>query len=148
MPLKNTENGAALSTKTVPLPQFGDSERGMLGVATSGVEIPFSVTRAFYLYNMPLDAVRGEHAHCDTHQFIICLAGAIDATLWDINGERSTTLASPAMGLYVPPMTWLGLVNRATGTVCLVLASKPYDDADYIRDRDEFSQLIAADIDG
>jgi hypothetical protein len=142
MSIDDTSAGRSGHPEIVKLPQFADAERGALGVAASGTEVPFAIARAFYLYDLPIDAVRGEHAHRDTHQFVICLAGAIKATLWDQAGRRSSVLDSPATGLYVRPKTWLGLVNRSAATVCLVLASKPYDDADYIRDIEEFTRLI------
>jgi WxcM-like, C-terminal len=39
---------------------------------------------------------------------------------------------------------WRELVNFADGTVCLVLASEPYDESDYIRDYDEYARLQAS----
>ena len=128
--------------EVVALPQFAEPGRGALGVAECGASVPFNVTRAFYLYDMPTDAVRGEHAHHETHQFLICLAGAMEATLWDRTGKRSITVDSPAMGLYVRPMIWLTLVNRSPGTICLVLTSTNFEEADYIRDAKEFAGLI------
>ena len=89
--------------------------------------------------------MRGNHAHKKTHQFVVCLAGMIKAMLWDRDGKRSFTLNSPAAGLYVPPMTWLTLVNQSAATVCLVLASTAYEDVDYIRDKDDFVKLMIAE---
>jgi hypothetical protein len=133
------------AVEVVALPQFEEPGRGALGVAECGVSVPFAIARAFYLYDLPADAVRGEHAHRETHQFVICLAGAIEASLWDRDGKRSIVLEHPATGLYVRPMTWLGLVNRSPATVCLVLASDVYDGGDYIRDAQEFAKLISVD---
>ncbi len=142
MSIDDTSAGRSGHPEIVKLPQFANAERGALGVAASGTEVPFAIARTFYLYDLPIDAVRGEHAHRGTHQFVICLSGTIKATLWDRAGKRSSVLDSPSTGLYVQPMTWLRLVNRSATTVCLVLASKPYDDADYILDIEEFARLI------
>jgi hypothetical protein len=131
------------ATGLVALPQFEDAERGSLGVAECGAQVPFAVARAFYLYDLPADAARGGHAHRETQQFLICPAGAMEISLWDRDGRRSITLDSPAMGLYVAPMCWLELSNLSDKTVCLVLASAIYDDADYIRNRAEFTRLMS-----
>ena len=41
------------------------------------------------------------------------------------------------------PGIWVGLRNFSSGSVCLTLASDPYDEADYVRDYDEFLNLTA-----
>ena len=38
-------------------------------------------------------------------------------------------------------MVWRELKNFSSGSVCLVLASAPFDEADYLRDFDEFVRL-------
>ncbi len=134
-----------MAGEVVALPQFAEPGRGALAVAECGETVPFAIARAFYLYDLPADAVRGEHAHRETHQFVICLAGSIEATLWDREGKRSIVLEHPATGLYVRPMTWLRLVNQSPATVCLVLASDAYNDGDYIRDAEEFAGMIGAE---
>ena len=136
------KSSSAPATGLVTLPQFEDAQRGSLGVAECGAQVPFAVARAFYLYDLPAAAVRGGHAHRETKQFLICLAGAMEISLWDQDGRRSITLNSPTTGLYVAPMCWLELANLSDKTVCLVLASAIYDDADYIRNSAEFTRLI------
>jgi hypothetical protein len=130
------------SKEIVDLPQIVELGRGTVGVAECGTSVPFVIARAFYLYDLPANAVRGEHAHRESHQFVICLAGAVKASLWDRDGKRSLDLASPAVGLYVPPMTWLRLENGSPETICLVLASTAYDEADYIRDAKAFKAIL------
>jgi hypothetical protein len=40
----------------------------------------------------------------------------------------------------MPAMTWRELDNFSSGSVCLVLASAPYDESDYYRDYATFKQ--------
>jgi hypothetical protein len=47
------------------------------------------------------------------------------------------------VGLYIPTMVWTELVDFASGTICVVLASKPYDESEYIRDYETFTHEVA-----
>ena len=57
--------------------------------------------------------------------------------------RRTVTLNRSNIGLYVAPGIWVGLRNFSSGSVCLTLASDPYDEADYVRDYDEFLNMTA-----
>ena len=52
-------------------------------------------------------------------------------------------LDHPRLGLYLPPMTWGIQYRYSEGAVLMVLASEPYDPADYIRDYAEFQALVS-----
>jgi hypothetical protein len=117
---------------TVPDP------RGSLTFLEGARHIPFEIKRVFYLYDVPTAESRGAHAHRTLQQVLICLAGSIDVDLDDGFEHRMVHLNRPWMGLYIPPMIWDTETRFAPGTVCLVLASGYYDEADYLRDYDEF----------
>jgi hypothetical protein len=44
-------------------------------------------------------------------------------------------------GVYVPAMMWRRLSNFSTNAVCLIFASRHYDEGDYVRDYDAFCDL-------
>jgi len=46
------------------------------------------------------------------------------------------------MGLYIPALHWRTLDNFSTNSLCLVLASTPYDEADYLYEYTEFQSLL------
>ena len=119
------------------LPKIRDL-RGNLTFIESNRQVPFSIARVFYLYDVPTEADRGAHAHKALHQFLICLAGSFDVDLDDGREKRKVHLNRPWKGLHVPPMIWAAEVNFDPGTVCLVLASAPYDEKDYIRDYQDY----------
>ena len=52
--------------------------------------------------------------------------------------RRRVRLDDPRGGLHSPPGVWRELDSFTDGAVCVVLASMPYDDADYERDYEEF----------
>jgi hypothetical protein len=59
----------------------------------------------------------------------------------DGSERRTVDLRQPHVGLYIPPMVWTELVEFASGTIVVVLASLHYDEPEYIRDYEEFRAL-------
>ncbi len=123
--------------KVIDLPKIEDP-RGNLTFIESTEHIPFNIRRVYYLYDVPGGAHRGGHAHKDLQQLIIAVAGSLDVVLDDGTKKKRIHLNRSYQGLYICPMIWRELDNFSSGSVCLVLASDNYDEADYIRDYDEF----------
>ena len=92
----------------------------------------------YYLYDIPGGESRGAHAHKELKQLIIAASGSFEVTLDDGNVKRTFTLNRPYQGLLVVPGIWRELNNFSSGAVCLVMASLPYDEKDYIRDYAKF----------
>jgi serine acetyltransferase len=112
--------------------------RGSLTVGEFQKDIPFVPKRYFMVFGVPSREVRGEHAHRECHQFLVCVRGTC-AVMAD-DGERrvEVTLDAPHKGIYLPPMTWGVQYKYSPDALLLVFASHPYDAADYIRDYAEF----------
>jgi hypothetical protein len=122
------------------LPKISDP-RGNLSFIEGGRHVPFEVRRVFYLYDVPGGESRAGHALKTCHQFIIAISGAFDVTV-DNGRERSKHhLNRSYFGLYLPPLVWREIDNFSSGSVCLVLASEPYDEAGYVRNLDDFRRL-------
>lgn len=136
-------NGAATvsSCRVIEFPKISD-HRGNLTFIEGGRHVPFDVKRTFYVYDIPSGEHRGAHAHHALHQVIICLSGGMDVYLDDGQEKRTVHLNRPWLGVHVPPMIWAAEGNFDPGTVYVVLASEYYDEADYIRDYDEFVDLV------
>jgi dTDP-4-dehydrorhamnose 3,5-epimerase-like enzyme len=111
--------------------------RGNLSVI-EGNTIPFEIKRVYYLYDIPTASVRGGHAHKNLQQLLVSLSGSFDVVLKDGNSEKVITLNKPNFGLLIPNGIWRELQNFSSGSVCLVLASTEFDEADYIRNFKEF----------
>jgi hypothetical protein len=128
--------------RLLELPKVTD-QRGSLGFAEAGKDIPFGIRRIYYLYDVPTAAQRGGHAHKALHQVLIALHGAVDVTLDDGKDTRTFRLNRPDLGLYVCPMIWRDLSHFSAGAICLVLASEVYDEADYYRDYGVFQSVCS-----
>lgn len=102
------------------------------------LNVPFDVNRIFYTYDIPGGEDRGAHAHKHCHQFIIAASGAFDVVLDDGVNKRTVQLNRPFWGLHVPPGIWASEQSFSSGSICLVLASEPYAEDEYIRNYEEF----------
>ena len=112
--------------------------KGNISVVENGKDIPFDIKRTYYLYDVPGGESRGGHAHKELRQLIIAASGSFTVTLDDGNVKRTFLLNRPYQGLYVVPGIWRTLDDFSSGSVCLVLASHKYDEADYIRNYKEY----------
>ena len=119
------------------LPKVADG-RGNLSIIEENKHIPFKIKRVFYYYDIPGGESRGGHAHKECHQLLIAASGSFEVVLDDGVNRRTVLLNRPFYGLHVPPGIWAEERGFSSGSICLVLASHPYDDADYIRDYDAF----------
>jgi oxalate decarboxylase/phosphoglucose isomerase-like protein (cupin superfamily) len=117
---------------------------GDLAFAEGNKHVPFPIARVFFVYGVPGSAIRGGHAHLELEEAIFCLKGRMDVKLDDGRAQRTFTLVQPRVGIYLPPMMWHDLESFSPGTVYLVLTSAPYDEAHYIRDRDEYLAMVRA----
>lgn len=112
--------------------------KGNISVIENGITVPFDVKRAYYLYDVPGGEARGGHAHLALEQLIIAVSGSFNVKLNDGKVTRTFTLNRPYQGLLVVPGIWRELDDFSSGSVCLVLASHKYDEADYIRDYQDY----------
>jgi dTDP-4-dehydrorhamnose 3,5-epimerase-like enzyme len=127
---------AVANIKILPIPKIQDV-RGNLSVIEGDV-IPFAMKRVYYLYDVPSGAERGGHSHKVQQEFLVALSGSFTVVLTDGKDKISVTLNKPNEGLWIPNGIWRELENFSSGSVCLVIASDIFEEADYIRDYNEF----------
>jgi UDP-2-acetamido-3-amino-2,3-dideoxy-glucuronate N-acetyltransferase len=116
--------------------------RGNLTVGEFESEIPFSPKRYFIVSGVPSGAIRGEHAHKQCHQFLVCAHGQFRLSLDDGITRFETRLDKPNVGFYVPPMIWCRHWQYSTDAALLVFASRTYDPADDIREYGTFLKVL------
>lgn len=118
--------------------------RGSLTVGEFQHQIPFTPKRYFIVFGVPSRETRGEHAHKQCHQFLVCVHGSCAVVADDGQRRVEIRLDSLDMGLYLPPMIWGIQYQYSSDAELLVFASHHYDADDYIRDYDDFVRAKAA----
>lgn len=115
--------------------------RGSLTVGEFDRQVPFTPKRYFMVFGVPSREIRGEHAHHQCHQFLICVRGSCAVMADDGEHKVEVLLDSPDRGIYLPPMTWGVQYKYSADAMLLVFASDYYDNADYIRDYADFIRI-------
>ncbi|MGB3072237.1 MAG: WxcM-like domain-containing protein, partial [Ottowia sp.] len=118
--------------------------RGFLCAAEFDANLPFVPRRCFWVYAVPNQQIRGEHAHRRCAQFLVAVTGRLRVVADDGERREEFWLDRPHLGLYLPPMTWGIQYGYSEDAVLMVLASDPYEPQDYIRDYAEFQHLANA----
>jgi len=116
---------------------LGD-ERGSLIALEVGKQIPFNVKRVYYIFGTKADVARGFHAHKALRQVAFCVSGSCRFVLDDGHKKAEVVLDSPNKGLLIEHMVWREMYDFSENCVLMVLASEHYNEADYIRDYEEF----------
>ena len=116
--------------------------RGNLTVAQGMKDIPFHVARVYWTYDVPSGTSRGGHAHKHCREFVIAVSGSFTVTLDNGHEKKSFLLNHPYQGLLIETDIWRTLDDFSSGAVCLVLDEKTFDEADYIRNYDDFIDYL------
>jgi UDP-2-acetamido-3-amino-2,3-dideoxy-glucuronate N-acetyltransferase len=123
------------------MPRVADI-RGSLTVGEFERSIPFQVRRYFMVFDVPSMETRGEHAHRECHQFLICVRGSCAVVADDGTNRQEFLLDRPDIGIHLPPKVWGIQYKYSADATLLVFASHYYDSSDYIRDYSEFRKLV------
>jgi acetyltransferase-like isoleucine patch superfamily enzyme len=112
--------------------------RGALTFGEYDKHLPFLPRRYFIIFDVPGKEVRGEHAHKNLHQMLVCVKGSCAVVVDNGDIREEIGLDRPSFCLYIPPMIWTTQYKYSADAVLLVLASDVYEPTDYIRDYDEY----------
>lgn len=127
----------ATGARLVDLPRIMDA-RGNLTFVESSQHVPFAIRRAYWIYGVPGGESRGGHGYRRLEEFFIALSGSFRVTIDDGAKTDEVVLNRSYFGLYVPALRWRRLDDFSTNAVCLILASLPFSEDDYVRDREAF----------
>ena len=128
--------------KLLDFPERGD-ERGQLVVVEGMLDIPFEIKRVFYIYGSDSEVVRGQHANRKSEFVLINVAGKSKVRVKDgIGNEAVFPLERPHTGIYLPSIVWKDMYDFSKDSVLLCLSSEHYDADEYIRDYQQFVDII------
>ena len=120
---------------------LGDDRGGLISLEQNQ-DIPFGIKRIYYIFDTQEDVARGFHAHKDLQQVAICVKGSCRFILDNGVQRESVILDKPNIGLFIDSMIWREMHDFIDDCVLMVIANHHYDEADYIRNYDDF--LIAS----
>lgn len=138
----HAHHGSVKGVTLTRLPSFEDL-RGALSALDFAAHVPFAPQRAFFVYDVPSYHTRGEHAHRQCHQFLVCVKGSCKVVTDDAVSRDEWTLDQPNLGLHVPPLVWTVQYKHSPDAVLAVFASHAYDPEDYVREYEEFRALVS-----
>ena len=127
--------------RLVQLPQHVDA-RGQLTFLEGGAHIPFEVKRVFWITDVPTDGMRGGHAHWSCHEVVFPVVGGFEIEVDDGDCCRSIVMDDPSTGILIPAGVWCELRHFDEGTVCVVVASEPYDATGYAHERAAWREMV------
>jgi dTDP-4-dehydrorhamnose 3,5-epimerase-like enzyme len=123
--------------RIIQLPKFLD-ERGNLSFFENDNQIPFTIRRTYWIYDVPGGEKRGGHAYKTQQEFIVALSGSFDVVLDDGKEQKKFSLNRSYCGLYIPRLIWRQIENFSTNSLALIVSDQLYERADYIYDYNEF----------
>lgn len=130
---------------TLEFPMHGDDRGQLIAVEAASDVIPFDVKRVYYIFDTTPGTVRGNHAHQNLRQVLVCVSGACTIVCELPDGLIvEHHLDWPNKALLIEGLVWRQMKNFSKGAVLLVLASEHYDEADYIRNYDDFKNAAKA----
>lgn len=118
---------------------FTDSRGGYL-IPIEFNKLTFIPKRVFTVSDVPQGQIRGDHAHHQTEQLLLCVKGEILVYL-DNGSEKTETLLTNGQSIHIPSMVWDSQKFLTGNEFMLVLASTSYDINDYILDKNMFYKL-------
>lgn len=130
-----------MEVKLYTFPPHGD-DRGQLVAIEENKDLPFDVKRVYYIYDTLPGVRRGFHAHRNLQQILLCVNGSCKIHLDNGFDTAEVVLDKPNEGLYISNDMWREMYDFTPGAVLLVLASEYYDEADYIRNYEDFIKMI------
>lgn len=128
--------------KIIEFNELGDERGNLVVIEGDGFDIPFDIKRVFYIHGSDSAVVRGQHANKETEFLLINVSGSSKVRVDNGLETEIIELNRPRMGLYLSPMLWKDMYDFSKDSVLLVLASKHYDASEYIRDHNEYIQIM------
>jgi dTDP-4-dehydrorhamnose 3,5-epimerase-like enzyme len=127
--------------QTIIFKPLGD-ERGSLVALEANKNVPFDIKRVYCIFGAKEGVSRGFHAHRNLNQVAVCVTGSCRFTLDNGKQREEIVLNDSTKGVLIQNLTWREIHDFSPDCVLMVLASEYFDEADYIRDYDDFLRVV------
>lgn len=125
---------------TIQLNSITDS-RGSLISLEANLTVPFDIKRVYYLFDLT-NSPRGLHAHLELNQLMICINGSCKIKLDDGYIKTEVILNNPSNGVLINKLVWREMSDFSKDCKIIVLASDLYKESDYIRNYNDFINIV------
>ncbi|EAC1339064.1 WxcM-like domain-containing protein [Campylobacter coli] len=130
-----------INCKLINLKYFDDKNSTLIAIEKQ-VNCPFEIKRIFYIFDVPKNTIRGEHANLNSEFFFIVLKGECKIKIDNGKEQKKFILNNPKQGLYIDKMLWKQMYDFSKDCILLVLSNTLYDANEYIRDYNEFLKAV------
>ncbi|EAH8787468.1 WxcM-like domain-containing protein [Campylobacter jejuni] len=130
-----------INCKLINLKYFDDKNSTLIAIEKQ-VNCPFEVKRIFYIFDVPKNTIRGEHANLNSEFLFIALKGECKIKIDNGKEQKNFILNNPKQGLYMDKMLWKQMYDFSKDCILLVLSNTLYDTNEYIRDYNEFLKAV------
>ena len=132
------------NVQPLTLPPHGDERGKLIALEALSEFVPFEIKRSYFIYDTTPGTIRGKHAHRVLQQLLICVSGACTIEYEMPDGTKSECrLDWPDKALLIEGLVWRNMKDFSKDAVLIVFASEHYDEADYIRDYNQFKKECA-----
>lgn len=138
--MSNESKSSVKDCQIIQLPKIED-RRGNLSFIERGNHLTFPIARVYWIYDVPGGQIRVGHAYRQLEEFIVAISGSFDIVVEDGKDTKTFQLNRSYYGLYIPKMIWRTLENFSTNSLGMILASRRYEEEDYLRDYEYFQEL-------
>ena len=128
--------------KLIEFADLGDERGNLVVIEGEGMDLPFDIKRVFYIYGSDSTVIRGQHANRETEFLLVNVSGSSKVRVDTGDESAVIELNRPRMGLYLSSMLWKDMYDFSEDSVLLVLASRHYDEKEYIRDYGTYLQVL------
>ena len=104
--------------------------------------LPFAIKKVLVVSGMKPDDVRGLHAHRKTTELVVAIQGGCEVEIDDGKKKSVVQVRGPKKALLLAPQTWRTLRKFEKNTIILIIADTLYTERDYIRNYDDFLQMV------
>ena len=131
-----------MDIKLIQLKSCGDDRGSLIALEEKSI-IPFEIKRVYYMFKTAEGVRRGFHAHKTLKQVAIAVRGSCKFMLDNGIEKIHLTLNHPDQGLLIESFMWREMYDFSPDCVLMVLADQIYDEADYVRNYEQFIELAA-----
>ena len=131
--------------KLIELPYHKEINGDLVVAEGENNVIPFSIKRVFNV-RAQKGNIRGRHAHRHCSQLLICTNGAVEVKCDNSSTTEIYVLDKPNLGLFIAPGIWADQKYLENNTILTVLCDRPFEEADYLRNYDDFKLFFKQNI--